>query len=57
MQVRLILRLPRALANVQFLYFRMRGIDPQSPEAYFWIRLSAGLGMMAAIAALVLLRP
>lgn len=39
---------PKPLATIYFLYFRIRGIEPDSAEGIFWFRLSGLLGVIAS---------
>jgi len=46
--IRWIQKLPKPLRAIYFLYFTIRGIEPDSAEGIFWFRLSGLLGVVAA---------
>lgn len=46
--IRWITRLPKPIANIYLLYFRIRGIEPDSSEGVFWFRFAGLFGILAS---------
>lgn len=41
-------RLPKPLTSIYLSYFRIRGIEPDSPEGLLWFRISGLIGVLAS---------